>query len=165
MSYPDKRPLGLTLQEAFDWFVPIQAGDCRLWPASITKAGYGQFKHNGRHHYAHVVAYERHHGPVPAGMEVDHIDCVAPCCIEPTHLRAATRKQNMENRRGARCDSHTQVRGVWWHQGMQRYMACVINGYEKYAKTFDDLDEAAAWVISKRLELFTHNAVDRREAS
>jgi len=42
---------------------------------------------------AHVIVYEHHHGPLPEGMEPDHL-CRVPACHEITHLEAVTRKVN-----------------------------------------------------------------------
>ena len=44
---------------------------------------------------AHRVVWEHHHGPIPAGMTVDHI-CHNKRCIEIEHLRMLT---NLDNAR------------------------------------------------------------------
>lgn len=46
---------------------------------------------------AHVVAYELWFGPVPAGLELDHL-CRNVACCNPAHLEAVTRSVNI--RRG-----------------------------------------------------------------
>jgi hypothetical protein len=43
---------------------------------------------------AHVFFYERIHGPVPEGLELDHL-CEVPLCINPNHLEAVTHTINM----------------------------------------------------------------------
>lgn len=41
----------------------------------------------------HVLAYEAVHGPVPAGLELDHL-CRTPLCREVSHLEAVTHREN-----------------------------------------------------------------------
>lgn len=72
-------------------------GRCWLWTASTIKSGYGVVRADGRSRRAHVVAYELLVGPVPAGMELDHLCGVKPC-VRPSHLEPVTHGENV--RRG-----------------------------------------------------------------
>lgn len=63
---------------------------CLIWTGP--KSGrYGLW---GRRKYAHREAYERTHGPVPAGQCVCHA-CDTPLCIEPSHLWSGTQFENL----------------------------------------------------------------------
>lgn len=75
---------------------------CWAWNLSISPAGYGQMKQNGRNMMAHRVYYERLHGPLPKctaplWLELDHL-CRLPRCVNPDHLELVTRSINQ--RRG-----------------------------------------------------------------
>lgn len=48
---------------------------------------------------AHRVAYELTRGPIPAGMEIDHL-CRVRSCVNPDHLEAVTRGENLRRGRG-----------------------------------------------------------------
>jgi hypothetical protein len=72
-------------------------GPCHLWLAGLQGRGYGAFHLNGRMHYAHVVAFEDVHGPVPKGHELDHLCRVHACCND-THVEPVTHQENV--RRG-----------------------------------------------------------------
>lgn len=42
---------------------------------------------------AHRVAYEIVKGPIPKGLQIDHL-CRVPACINPNHLEAVTAQVN-----------------------------------------------------------------------
>lgn len=73
---------------------------CWIWRAYSTKTGYAQFQApdlntgESRLQYAHRVAYESIHGPVPEGFELDHL-CARRNCVNPAHLEPVTRKENL----------------------------------------------------------------------
>lgn len=102
-----------------------------------------------------------HTAPIPDGMDIDHM-CHVRECVNPSHLRACTRKQNLENRAGADRDSKSGVRGVHWRKDIRKWNAKVRhNSRDYYVGVFQSLEEAEAAVIAKRNELFTHNDTDR----
>ena len=47
---------------------------------------------------AHRVVYEQEVGPVPVGLELDHV-CRRPTCVNPAHLAPVSRQEN-ERRKG-----------------------------------------------------------------
>lgn len=66
---------------------------CVEWVGQITGGGYGRY----RGWMAHRIAYEADVGPIPAGLDIDHL-CRNRRCINPAHLEPVTRKENL--RRG-----------------------------------------------------------------
>jgi hypothetical protein len=74
-----------------------ELGPCWLWTASLKPNGYGAFRHQGRMQRAHRVAYELLVGPIPVGLQLDHL-CRTLRCVNPAHLEPVTGSVNI--RRG-----------------------------------------------------------------
>lgn len=110
--------------------------------------------------FAHRVAYELTFGEIPEGMQVDHRPNCAKRCVNPEHLRLVTQKQNRENLVGAYRSSKSGVRGVY--RVGDRWRASVGHNGRKYnVGKFDTLEEAQEAVRLKRIQLHTHNDLDR----
>lgn len=129
-------------------------GDCLVWTGAINtrRNGYGFLRVKGRVIWAHRFAWEQKYGPIPDGMEVDHI-CHNTACVNALHLRTATRAQNMRNLNGARKQSVTKARGVFPHGSGYR----VQIGYKgkRYSfGTYPTIEEAASVAKRERARLF-----------
>lgn len=66
---------------------------CWPWRGSIETTGYGRAWWDGRNEMAHRVAYLLAKGPIPAGLEIDHL-CRNRPCQNPAHLEAVTQRVN-----------------------------------------------------------------------
>lgn len=75
---------------------PEPNSGCHIWTAQLL-GGYGQFWFNGRMMPAHRYAYEATVGPIPEGLQIDHL-CRVRCCVNPAHLEPVTQLENI--RRG-----------------------------------------------------------------
>jgi hypothetical protein len=62
---------------------------CWLWRASTTRKGYGLFWIGHTHVPAHRYAYELLVGPIPEGLQLDHL-CRVRNCVNPEHLEPVT---------------------------------------------------------------------------
>lgn len=71
----------------------MTAARCWLWDGSHSGQGYGQFWGNGRTEWAHRVVYEALVGPIPDGLQIDHL-CRNPGCVNPGHLEVVTSREN-----------------------------------------------------------------------
>lgn len=85
---------------------------CWLWLGHLLRSGYGQFYLRGRKTTAHRASYELFVGPVPAGMEIDHVrarGCATRACANPAHLEPVTHLENV--RRGEKATAPVCKRG------------------------------------------------------
>lgn len=68
-------------------------GGCWAWTGGLGR-GYGLFFLNGHNVVAHRFAYEHAHGPIPDGLELDHV-CRNRRCVRPSHLRVVDHRTNV----------------------------------------------------------------------
>lgn len=66
---------------------------CWMWEGKSFR-GYGVFL---RGKSSHVYSYELHKGPIPAGLQIDHL-CRNTICGNPDHLEAVTPRENLRRR-------------------------------------------------------------------
>ena len=78
--------------------IPEPNSGCWLWiGAWAGPKGYGSMGRDGKICKAYRVAYETFVGPIPPGLELDHL-CRTPACINPKHLEPVTRSVNQFRR-------------------------------------------------------------------
>lgn len=68
---------------------------CWEWNGSKTGHGYGKVLHQKRIRVAHRVLYELLVGPVPDGLELDHL-CRNPGCVRFDHLEPVSHAENIQ---------------------------------------------------------------------
>lgn len=78
-------------------YLPDQSG-CWLWQGELDTKGYGMVRKQVNHarsvKRAHRVIYEEFRGPIPEGLELDHL-CRVPACVNPGHLEPVTHRVNV----------------------------------------------------------------------
>lgn len=82
-------------------YIIDESSGCWNWNRSVSSNGYGmvQRTEGGRAMVAHRYIYIRERGPIPDGLQLDHL-CRNKRCVNPDHLEPVTQATNTQ--RGAK---------------------------------------------------------------
>lgn len=99
MGFPYPRFIGVYQRNLIREKSRPAAGGCREWTGFLC-SGYPHMNLHGRIVGAHRVAWVLHHNKeIPDGYEIDHV-CRNKLCVNPDHLEAVTRQENLRRARG-----------------------------------------------------------------
>jgi hypothetical protein len=91
-----RAPHGTSFIDKVDRFLDGRPeGECWPWRGVRTMHGYGSVTLDGRAVVAHRASYETFVGPIPEGLEIDHL-CRVRECVNPEHLEPVTHEVNMQ---------------------------------------------------------------------
>ena len=92
-----------------------KSDSCWEWAHRLRKNGYGQFRIGDRMIIAHRVSYELFVGPIPAGLEIDHL-CRNRGCVNPSHLEPVTKRVNILRGAGAAAVNAAKTHCIHGHE-------------------------------------------------
>lgn len=108
-----------------------------------------------RHFVAHRIIWEMHNGPIPEGMQIDHINHIRydnRLC----NLRLVTQADNHKNMT-RQSNNVSKIPGVYWDATRGKWHAQIKYQRKVYALgRFDDFFEACCARKSKELEFGFH---------
>jgi hypothetical protein len=94
-----------TLPDRIESKVRRQDDGCWIWTAETGRDGYGRTKADGRRVMAHRLVYTLLAGPIPAGLQLDHL-CRVRSCVNPAHLEPVTSRENTLRSEGPAAKNH-----------------------------------------------------------
>ena len=128
-------------------------GDCLVWTGTLINGKYGQMRLDGKRVYVHRYAWERVNGPIPAGMQVDHI-CWNTACVNVEHLRVVTPSENCAYLSGTPSNNKSSGhRNIIKSDGLYRVVATKNNKRFEFGG-YRTIEEAIPVAEQARLELF-----------
>lgn len=77
---------------------------CWIWQRTLNNKGYGICRRDGRWFAAHRWFYEQRLGPIPSGVELDHL-CRVPACVNPDHLEPVSHAINIQRGKNAKLNA------------------------------------------------------------
>jgi hypothetical protein len=120
----------------------------------LSRTGYTVISVKNKKHYAHRLAWECIHGPIPEGKWIDHINGVKTD-NRIVNLRVATVSENLQNQIRPRLDNKLKTLGVHYVTKSRKYIAQIRKPNSKgsmYIGCFNTLEEARdAYIEAKRL--------------
>lgn len=123
-----------------------ELGQCWLWTACGTSAGYGTISvgpaKSRKMMQAHRVSLQLAGVVIPDGMEPDHL-CFVKACVRPSHLEPVTHQENSRRSRAriTQCPKGHPYDEANTHIGVRGERRCrkCVNGYrpERYERNRD----------------------------
>lgn len=102
--YAKSKPIGYVICE----------NGCWEWVGTTVSSGYGHIWVNGKHAMSHRHVYELHRGPIPPGLNLDHL-CRNRKCVRPDHLEPVTHRENVLRGCGATAINARKVTCAYGH--------------------------------------------------
>lgn len=73
--------------------ITVDESGCWVWEAHLQSAGYAQVMIDGQRFLLHRLTYTMFVGPIPDGLQIDHL-CRVRRCVNPEHLDPVTPTEN-----------------------------------------------------------------------
>jgi len=130
-----------TMQERFEAKVtPEPNSGCWLWTGALSRQGYGTL---GKR-YAHRIAWEIEHGPIPPGKVIDHL-CRNRACSNTRHMEVVTHRVNILRGRAPSIVAHVSDTCQRGHVGSFKMRA---SGWQ-FCTTCDKESRATYQAVNK----------------
>ncbi|MEN1919816.1 HNH endonuclease [Enterobacter asburiae] len=109
--------------------------------AGCLSDGYRRFEYSGCQYLAHRIVWEMINGPIPEGMEVDHINHVrADNRIE--NLRLISQSDNARNKSLPSTNTSGEI-GIHWNKKLSKWHVQInADGKRKFVGVYESMEEA-----------------------
>lgn len=115
-----------------DYIVDPDTG-CWVWQRQKDTNGYGRLRLNGRAGgmtAAHRHYFESNVGPIPDGLEIDHL-CRNRACVNPSHLEPVTKRENILRGGGTGAMNARKTHCVHGHEFTPENTDITIRGHRR----------------------------------
>lgn len=138
----------MTKQEKLFWNNVLKTESCWLWLGYKNYEGYGKFSNNRKPVFVHRYSYELSNGVIKDGLTIDHL-CRVRHCVNPDHLEAVTKKENISRKMGYPYTSISSLRGKEIaEKEILSWRTCEC-GYKEVCKSCSQLVELLPQIITR----------------
>jgi len=99
---------------------------CWNWTRPLD-SGYGRFWFEGKTKLAHRISYEIYVGPIPTGLQIDHL-CRNRSCVNPMHLEPVSLAVNVLRGIGITADNARKIKCKRGHPLCGENLRINVNG-------------------------------------
>lgn len=122
---------------------------CWIWCGSLGRGGYGKVGHYGKTLLAHRFVYTELVGPIPRGLQLDHL-CRTRACVNPDHLEPVTCRENL-------------MRGDTWQARNAAKTHCPRGHEYTEQNTYRYPDGRRRCILCRRIDDMRPTYVERRK--
>lgn len=135
---------------------------CWLWHGTVSRSGYGSFSIRNRDGRSHRFTYELFIGPLPSGLEIDHL-CKVRNCVNPEHLEAVSHRENLLRGSGIAAINSQKTACVHGHEynDMSTYTNSLGERRCRICKRIQNNSEQAKQVRTRRRYLLIEESKGR----
>lgn len=101
IGHPVRFVKGHQLRPGLIEYTVNEETDCWDWIGHRSPSGHATKWWKGRKYTAHAYMWIKLRGPIPEGLELDHL-CRNPGCVNPDHLEPVTHVENVRRGRSAK---------------------------------------------------------------
>lgn len=146
-----------------DFWIKVKKvpGSCWEWIGGRSVQGYGKWTFADRTVVAHRFSWQIVNGPIPKGAMILH-SCDNPPCVNPSHLRLGSHRENMEDRqKRGRTARHGNPRLTWDKAEKIRALDAAGTGRASIAKRFCVTEACVSMIVSgKRWKIRPHALIN-----
>lgn len=111
----DYKELENTFEDLLAKVELVTESGCWIFHCAVSDTGYARARFNGKTVAMHRLFYERFVGPIPDGLDLDHL-CRVRCCVNPHHVEPVTPKINTLRGHGRTAMNAHKTHCVYGHE-------------------------------------------------
>lgn len=118
---------------------------CWVWAGACQQGGYAITSIKHKTLMAHRVYWEREHGPIPDGFQIDHL-CRVRNCVNSAHMQLVNAAENVRRKPGLKL-SHAKCAEILAMRATGMLQREVADVFGVSRQTISDVERGRIWAV------------------